>query len=49
MAMHKGGFYWIDKKTQALIKKDIVQDFYNFLQENRVFIPIDRNTIRDNI
>ena len=37
------------KKIQTPIKKDIIQDFYNFLQEYRVFIPIDGGTIRDNI
>ena len=31
------------------MNKDIVQDFHNFLQENRVFIPKDRGVIRDNI
>ena len=39
---------WI-KETQAPINKDIVQDFRNFLQENRVFISKDRGVIRDNI
>ena len=39
---------WI-KEIQAPIKKDIIQDFYNFLQENRVFIPINRGNIGDNI
>ena len=39
---------WI-KEIQAPVNKDIVQDFYNFLQENRVFIPKDGGTIRDNI
>ena len=39
---------WI-KEIQAPIKKDIVQDFRNFLRENRVFVPKDRGTIRDNI
>ena len=39
---------WI-KETQASIKKDIIQDFRNFLQENRVFIPINRGNIKDNI
>ena len=39
---------WI-KEIQAPIKKDIIQDFRNFLQENRVFIPINRGNIRDNI
>ena len=37
------------KETQASIKKDIVQDFHNFLQENRVFVPINRGNIGDNI
>ena len=37
------------KGIQTLTKKDIVQDFRNFLREYRVFIPIDRGTIGDNI
>ena len=37
------------KEIQVPIKKDIIRDFYNFLQKNRVFIPIDGNGIRDNI
>ena len=37
------------KEIQAPINKDIVQDFRNFLQENRVFVPKDRGVIRDNI
>ena len=37
------------KGIQTLTKKDIIQDFYNFLQEYKVFIPIDGGTIRDNI
>ena len=37
------------KEIQALIKKDIVQDFRDFLQENRVFVPKDGGTIKDNI
>ena len=37
------------KKIQAPINKDIVQNFYNFLQENRVFVPMDGSAIRDNI
>ena len=37
------------KEIQVPIKKDIIQDFYNFLQEYRVFVPIDRGAIRDNI
>ena len=37
------------KEIQAPINKDIIQDFYNFLQENRVFVPKDRGVIRDNI
>ena len=39
---------WI-KEIQTPIKKDIVQDFHNFLQENGVFVPINRGNIRDNI
>ena len=39
---------WI-KETQAPIKKDIVRDFRNFLQENGVFIPINGGNIGDNI
>ena len=37
------------KKTWTLIKREIVRNFYNFLQENRVFIPINRGIIRENI
>ena len=37
------------KETQVPINKDIIQDFHNFLQEYRVFVPIDRGVIRDNI
>ena len=37
------------KEIQALAKKDIVQDFQNFLWENGVFVLIDRGTIGDNI
>ena len=37
------------KETQAPIKKDIVQDFRNFLQKNGVFILKDGGTIGDNI
>ena len=37
------------KEIQAPANKDIIQDFYNFLWENRVFVPIDGGTIRDNI
>ena len=37
------------KEIQAFIKKDIIQDFHNFLQENRVFIPINGGNIGDNI
>ena len=39
---------WI-KEIQASTKKDIIQDFYNFLQENGVFVPINRGAIKDNI
>ena len=39
---------WI-KEIQAPINKDIVWDFYNFLQKNRVFIPKDGGTIGNNI
>ena len=39
---------WI-KEIQASVNKDIVQDFRNFLQENRVFVPKDGGIIRDNI
>ena len=39
---------WI-KETWAPIKKDIVRDFRNFLQENRVFVPINGGNIGDNI
>ena len=37
------------KEIQAPIKKDIIQDFYNFLQGNRVFVPKDGGIIGDNI
>ena len=37
------------KEIQAPIKKNIVRDFRNFLQENRVFIPKNGGVIRDNI
>ena len=39
---------WI-KETQILIKKDIIQDFRDFLWENRVFVFKNRGTIKDNI
>ena len=39
---------WI-KEIWAPINKDIVQNFRNFLQENRVFVFKDRGIIRDNI
>ena len=39
---------WI-KETWAPIRKDIVQDFRDFLQENRVFVPKDGGAIKDNI
>ena len=37
------------KETQAYAKKDIIQDFHNFLQKNGVFVPKDGGTIKDNI
>ena len=37
------------KETQASINKNIMWDFCNFFQENRVFIPKDGGAIRDNI
>ena len=37
------------KEIQAPTKKNIMQDFYDFLQENGVFVPKDRGAIRDNI
>ena len=37
------------KEIQAFVRKDIIQDFHNFLQENRVFVPKDGGAIRDNI
>ena len=39
---------WI-KEIQVPVNKDIIQDFRNFFQEYRVFVPIDRGVIRDNI
>ena len=37
------------KETWAPANKDIVQDFHNFFQENRVFVPKNGGIIRDNI
>ena len=37
------------KETWALLKKVIIQDFRNFLQENGVFVPMDGGNIRNNI
>ena len=37
------------KETQTPVKKDIIQDFYNFLQENGVFVSKDGGIIGDNI
>ena len=37
------------KEIQAPTNKDIIQDFRNFLRENRVFVPMDGGAIRDNI
>ena len=37
------------KEIQAPVNKDIIQNFRNFLQENRVFVPKDGGVIRDNI
>ena len=37
------------KEIQVPINKDIIWDFYNFLWEYRVFVPIDRGVIKDNI
>ena len=31
------------------MNKDIVWDFHNFLWEYRIFIPINRGVIKDNI
>ena len=45
----KEDFVGQTKEIQVLINKDIVWDFYNFLQEYRVFVPINRGVIRDNI
>ena len=39
---------WI-KETWAPVKKDIVQDFHNFLQENGVFILKNGGATGDNI
>ena len=39
---------WI-KEIQAPINKDIMWDFHNFLQENRVFIFKNKGTIKNNI
>ena len=37
------------KETWASAKKDIIQDFCNFLQENRVFVPKNGGIIKNNI
>ena len=37
------------KEIWASARKDIIQDFCNFLQENGVFIPKDGGAIKDNI
>ena len=37
------------KETQAPAKKNIMQDFHDFLQENGVFVLKDEGTIKDNI
>ena len=37
------------KETWAPINKDIMQDFYNFLQKNGVFVPKNGGAIKDNI
>ena len=39
---------WI-KETWVPINKDIVQEFYNFLWEYRVFVPINGGIIGSNI
>ena len=39
---------WI-KEIQAPARKDIIQDFHDFLQENGVFVPKDGGAIKDNI
>ena len=45
----KEDFVGWTKETWALPKKVIVRDFRNFLQENGVFVPMDRGNIGDNI
>ena len=45
----KEDFVGWTKETQVPINKDIVWDFRNFLQEYRVFVPMDGGVIRDNI
>ena len=37
------------KEIQVPVNKDIVQEFHNFLQEYRVFVPMDRGIIGNNI
>ena len=39
----------MDKENIGFYKKKIIQDFYNFLQKNRVFIFKNKSTIKDNI
>ena len=37
------------KEIWAPVKKDIIQDFRDFLRENKAFVPKNGGTIKDNI
>ena len=45
----KEDFIGWTKEIWVPINKDIIQDFYNFLWEYKVFILINRGVIKDNI
>ena len=45
----KEDFVGWTKEIWVPINKDIIWDFHNFLQKYRVFVPMDRGVIRDNI
>ena len=45
----KEDFVGWTKEIWALVKKDVVRDFRNFLRENGVFVPMDGSAIGDNI
>ena len=45
----KEDFVGWTKETWVPVNKDIIQDFHNFLQEYKVFVPIDGGVIGNNI